>query len=240
MSELTSDACLDGRLQIAQARDGYRFSIDAVLLAALPRPKPGDYLIDLGTGCGIIPLIVAYRHPHVEFLSVEMQAQLADLARANVEANQMQGRIRVVQGDMRLLSPGDLQRPADWVLTNPPYRRSRSGRINPNSQRAAARHEIDIDLPGLMQTAGRLLRTGGRFAIIYPGERTVDLLHHMRLAAIEPKWIRPVCSHDGQEAKLILVEGVRNGHPGMVLAPPLVIYSGDGSYTAEVRKMMAP
>ncbi len=240
MSEHTTDTFLDGHLKITQQKCGYRFSIDAALLAAVPRPKAWETLIDLGAGCGIIPLILAFRYPQVHIHAVEMQADLAKLAHDNVTANRMQAQVKVLQRDMRSLTVKDIGCSADWVVTNPPYHRPNSGRINPNAQRALARHEINLNLPQLLRTTRRLLRTGGRFAIIYPSERAVDLFSEMRAMNIEPKWMRSIHSSREDEAKLILVQGIQNGNPGMEVAPPLVIYASDGEYTPEVCRMTAP
>lgn len=240
MHNLTTDDFLDGHIKIIQERDGYRFSLDAVLLASLPRPKPEETLVDLGTGCGIIPLILAYRYPWLRITAVEMQARLGRLAQVNVNANQMQTRIAVLKRDMRSLTADHIGRPADWIVTNPPYHAPDSGRINPHTQRALARHEISLNLAQLLQTTRRLLRPGGRLAIIYPCERAIDLLSQMRAATIEPKWMQSVHPHKDEAAKMILVRGIHGGRPGMVVAPPLVLYSANGQYTPPVRRFMAP
>lgn len=240
MPKLTTDAFLEGHLKITQEQDGYRFSLDAALLAASTAPRPGDHIVDLGTGCGVIPLILALRYPQVNIHAVEVQAELAALAHKNVQDNRMQAQIGVVQQDMRTLSVKDIGRPADWIVSNPPYHRSSSGRLNPNNQRALARHEINLNLSQLLQTVRRLLRTGGRFGIIFPCERTSDLLCEMRGKNIEPKWMRMIHSRFEDEAKLMLVQGIQNGKPGMTVAPPLAVYAQDEQYTPEVRRMLAP
>jgi tRNA1Val (adenine37-N6)-methyltransferase len=234
---VTADTFFNGRLKVHQARDGYRFSIDAVLLADAVHPKAGQSIIDLGTGCGIIPLILAFRYPGVVIHGVEMQTELAELADLNVTANGLQDRIQVIHKDVRRLNHDDTQGLGDWIIANPPYRRPLSGRINPNSQKALARHEIALDLAQLIQTAKRMLKTRGRLATIYPAERITDLLTGMRSAAIEPKWLRGIYSHEGEAAKLVLVQGVKAGRPGLTLAPPLVIYQDDGAYTPVVQAM---
>ena len=240
MAPITSDTFFNGRLLVAQPDRGYRYSIDAVLLASLPRPKNGESLLDLGTGCGIIPLILAYRHPGLRITGVEVQPELARLARMNVDTNGLQDRIRIITHDLRHLTVEMISGPVDWIVSNPPYRRTTSGRINPNSQRALARHEISLDLHQLLASVKRLLRTGGRFGIIYPSGRTVDLLGEMRGQNLEPKSMRCVHSHPGDAAKLVLVEGIMGGKSGLTIETPLSIYSSDGGYSEAVRDMMAP
>ncbi len=239
MNRYTPDTFFNGSIIIRQNSSGYRFSIDAVLLADYARPKPLDTIVDLGTGSGIIPLILAHRYPETCYIGIEIQKELADLAQRNVQDNAMQERIKIICQDMisiNRIGSG----PVDMVISNPPYRKPGSGRINPDSQRAVARHEIKITLDGVVKTANRLLRTAGRFISIYPAERITDLLVTMRLAGIEPKQLRVIHSRIGEEAKLLLIEGVKGGRPGVKIAPPLFIYKNDDDYTDEVEKMFLP
>jgi tRNA1Val (adenine37-N6)-methyltransferase len=240
VAHVTHDTFFNGQLRIAQPESGYRYSIDAVLLAALPRLKPGQTLLDLGTGCGIISLILAFRNSEVRITGVEVQPELAQLAAANVLNNGLQDCIRIIHEDFRRLSPAMVSGPVDWIVSNPPYRRPVSGRVNPDTQRALARHEIKVNLHQLISTTKRLLKTGGRFAIIYPSERAVDLFSEMRLAGLEPKWLQCVHSQAEGEAKLILVQAVMDGKPGLKVERPLVVYGSDGCYSAAVQNMMAP
>ena len=221
-----------------QKRMGYRFSIDAILLAAAVAPKPQDKVLDLGTGCGIVPLILARRFPEIQIQGVEIQTELAELACQNVTANKMENHIRIVQADMCALPQGPVTGPFDWIVSNPPYHGACSGRLNPDSQKALARHEIMMDLAQLTDVARRLLRTGGRFMTIYAAERLADLLVQLRCAGIEPKWIRSIHSHCEEDARLILVMGIKGARPGTHFAAPLVIYHADGRYTAAVEAMM--
>jgi len=238
--DIKMDTFFDGRLTVFQSVQGYRFSIDAVLLAALPQPKPGEVVLDIGTGCGILPLILAFRHPQVRCMGVELQAELADIALHNVAANHMQDRIAIINQDIRSISGDKLAGPVDWIVCNPPYRPANSGRINPNGMRAQARHEINLTLTELMRAARKYLRTGGRIATIYPIGRLVDLLYEMRMAGIEPKWMQSIHSHANEAAKLVRVQGLMRGNPGLEVVAPLVIYGPDGAYTRAVNQMMAP
>ncbi len=240
MAHITYDTFFNGRLRVAQPAAGYRYSLDAILLAALPCPKPGQSILDLGTGCGIIPLILAFRNLEVRITGVEVQPELAQLAQKNVLNNGLQDRVRIIQEDLRQLSLEELDGPLDWIVSNPPYRRAASGRVDPNSQRALARHEINVNLQQLIRTAKRLLRRGGHFATIYPSERVVDLLCELRSAGLEPKWLQGVHSQSGDAAKLVLAQGVMGGKPGLKIEAPLVIYGPDGHYSGAVQGMMRP
>ncbi|OQY56382.1 MAG: hypothetical protein B6245_18415 [Desulfobacteraceae bacterium 4572_88] len=238
MNKLTTDTFFNGKIRVIQSRSGYRFSIDAVLLANSALPREDGRVLDLGTGCGIIPLILAHRHPGIRIFGTEIQKGLADIAILNVEANHMAGRITIFQEDMKNLRPSMTGGAADMVISNPPYRKPGSGRVNPDQERAIARHEIRATLSDLVQTARRMLRISGHFVTIYPADRMTDLLTQMRNADIEPKSFRTVHSGKHTEAKLILAEGIRGARPGGIkIAPPLIIYDENGNYTDEVSEM---
>jgi tRNA1Val (adenine37-N6)-methyltransferase len=239
MDKLTGDSFFNGDLSIRQDRNGYRFSIDAILLAYYAGLRARRVVLDLGTGCGIIPLILAWRNPELRIYGVEIQKDLAQIASGNVIENRMQERIRILSADMKAITQNMIAEPIDTVVSNPPYRKICSGRMNPDSQKAIARHEIKAKLSDVTETAKRMLTISGRFMVIYPAERTADLLTQMRQSQVEPKFLRPIHSMPNTEAKLILAEGIRGGHPGMKIAPPLVIYQKHGDYSSEVREMFA-
>ena len=240
MESLTTDTFFDGRIRIKQNRAGYRFSIDSVLLAAQTMPRSDDTLLDLGTGCGIIPLILAYRYPQIRVYGVEVQEDLAGLAKLNVRENGMENRIAIFFKDLKTLSPDTVSGPVDVVVSNPPYRKTDSGRINPNRQRAVARHEIKATLRDVVDTAYRMLKPSGRLIMIYPAERMTDVLTQMRSARMEPKFLRMVHSSAQTDAKMIIVEGKKGGRPGVKIGSPLIIYGKNGSYTEEVENMFNP
>ena len=237
--QLTADTFLNGRLTVYQHKTGYRFSIDTILLAGYVRPRAGDRLIDLGCGCGIIALILAHRYPDLQLFGVEIQPTLVGLARKNVVKNRMSDRIRILERDIATLSQKEIQGPVDIIVCNPPFGRVRAGRINPNNERALARHEIKMTLKDITATVRGMLRTGGRFYIIFPAERITDLFCRMRADRIEPKRMRTVHSGTTDPARRILVEGIAGGRPGTSMDPPLVIYQADGVYTDEVQQLLS-
>ena len=240
MNEVTTDTFFDGQIKVKQSRTGYRFSIDAILLAFHVKPRPADTIVDLGTGCGIMPLILGFHSPGVKIFGIEVQKELADLAMENVRENRMESRIDILCEDMKHTRPPMVSEPVNIVMSNPPYRKAKSGRINPNRQRANARHELRITLSEVIQTAGRLLRKSGRFVMIYIADRMADAVNQMRSNDLEPKYFRTIHSTVSTEAKLMLIEGHKGGHPGMTIAPPLIIYHPDGEYTEEVQHMFQP
>ena len=240
MNQQTTDNFFNGKLLVHQDPCGYRFSIDAILLASHARPRAKERVLDLGTGCGIIPLILAFRHPNVTAIGIEIQKELAQMAIANVEANHLQNQIRVLCQDMRTLTPDAIGGPVDLVVCNPPFHKPKSGRINPDRQRAIARHELKITLADILQTAKRMLRPAGRFVTIYTAERLTDLFVQMRAHGIEPKTMRAVHGQLAAEARLILVSGTKGAQPGTRLQPPVVIYDSKGVYSQEILQMFEP
>ena len=240
MASFTTDTFFCGKIRVMQNRTGYRFSIDAVLLAYYAGLYAGEKVIDLGAGCGIVSLLMAYRRPKLRIYAVEVQPELADLAAANVNHNQLKNQIEVLCLDMKLLSPAMTCGPVDLVVSNPPYYRPGSGRINPDAQRAIARHEIKANLNDVLRTARHMLRAAGRFIIIYTAERTTDVLSQMRQKQIEPKLVRMIHSDWKSEAKLIMIEGVKGGRPGLKVMPSLIVNDEKGAYTDEVRQMFLP
>jgi tRNA1Val (adenine37-N6)-methyltransferase len=238
MDDLTRDTFFDGRIRVNQGRTGYRFSIDAVLLADYAAASPASTILDLGTGCGIIPLILGYRRPEVRIWGVEIQEDLAAIARFNVEENSMKGRIIIRCQDMKTLNHADTAGPVELVVSNPPYRKIHSGRMNPSPQKAIARHEIKAGLKDVVEAARRMLEKSGRLAVIYPVERLVELMICEQSLGIEPKFLRMIHSTSDSQARLVLLEGIKGGRPGLKAGPPLVIYTKDGSYTGEVEGML--
>ena len=220
-------------LIIRQPRNGYRFTMDALLLAAHVEPGNQDRVLELGAGCGVVSLILALGYPTVEFLGVELQAELARLARENVLANGLENRMTMLQKDMRVLSKQKCGGGFDWVISNPPYRRCVAGRINPHPQKAMARHEIAITLKELVATARRLLRPQGRLVFIYSSDRLAELLACLTEAGLAPKWLRCIHPRWNTPARLLLVGARKDGRPGLAIRPPLTIYSSSGNYSPE-------
>lgn len=235
---MAPESLFRGRLKILQKESGYRFSMDALILAHQIPLKDMDVGVDLGTGCGIIPLILAHRSSTARLYGIEVQKDLAELASRNVRLNHMEDRITIVCGDMKdfrsWLEPGVV----DVVFSNPPYRKVLSGRINPDPERAVARHEIKGTLADVVYVAEKLLRPSGRLLVIYPAERIADLLARMRAFRLEPKRLRLVHSRQNSDAELVLAEGLKQGNPGVKVVPPLIVHKEDGGYTDEVKEMI--
>jgi tRNA1Val (adenine37-N6)-methyltransferase len=238
VNQITSDFFLNRKIQVFQPVNGYRFSIDSIILAGLSSPPASATVLDLGTGCGIIPLVLAHKSSNLRLIGVEIQPSLVDMALKNIKTNRMTDRISIFCKDMCKLSQNTFDTVIDYVICNPPYRSVQAGRINPNPQKALARHELAINLPQLISIAHKLLRIGGRFISIYPSERLTDVIFHMRQKAIEPKKVHIIFSKQNQPAKLVVIEGVRGGRPGIQEISSLIIYRPDGKYTPEIARML--
>jgi len=232
------DGLLDGRLKVLQKKRGYRFSVDALLLAHFVRLRRGDRICDLGTGCGVLPLLLAVRRPGIRAVGVELQPELADLARRNVILNALADRIEILPGDIRNIKPLLPRGSFDAVVSNPPYRRVCSGRVNPDSEKAAARHEIKGTIEDFVRAARFLLKPDGRAFFIYAAVRSVEILARMRAAGIEPKRLRMV--HDERDAPggFILVEGRCGGGEELKVEPPFFLREA-GEYTEEMKRLFS-
>lgn len=203
-----------------QSKDGYRFSIDAILLSEFVTVRPGDVVVDLGTGCGIILLVLLLTKPVGHVFGLEIQKELAAQAKRNTSLNGFETKMEVIIGDIR--NPPMARKWADVVLCNPPYRQVKSGRINPDPRRAVARHELLASIDDVLMAATGLLRRNGRLALIYPSVRLTDILVRMRRFGLEPKRLRINYPTLKSRAELALIEASLGGRPGLEIGPPLL------------------
>jgi tRNA1Val (adenine37-N6)-methyltransferase len=236
----TVDCLRIANLQIVQAANGYRFSLDPILLSYFAASSSADQVVDLGTGSGVIPLVLAHLTQASRLVGIELQPAQAARAAKSVVLNGLQGRIEIMHADLRqvrqLLPVGR----ADLVVANPPYRMPGSGRLAPDDERAAARHELAGNLSDFVAAAAWLLADRGRFAIVYLVERLPELLMRMVEQKIEPKRLRMIHPRCQEPARMVLVEGRKNVRPGMVVERPLYIYKSSGQgreYTDEILEM---
>jgi len=193
-------------------------------------------ILDVGTGSGAIILALASQKPGHLYFASDLFPKAVELARKNAERHNLLGYTHFFVGDwFSALNP--VKSGFDMIVSNPPYHRPGSGRINPDAQRAVARHEIKASLLDVLQTTRRMLRMAGRFVTIFTAERTTDILSQMRIEQIEPKMIRMIHSQRDTEARLILIEGLKGGRPGLKVGPPLVVYDTHGAYTKAVQQM---
>jgi len=230
---------LDGvrDVKILQKRDGYRFSVDPLLLYSFVNMNYAHEIVDLGAGSGIIGLLLARKYPEAHVSLVELQESLFCLARENVKLNNLDKRVLVVLSDINEIDGKLIPRSCDIAVSNPPFRKPATGRLSLGDERAVARHEIKLTLPALVRAASYLLRGKGRFFMIYHPERIPELLDVLRYHRLEPKRIRFVHNDVDSVSKIVLIESVKEGSPGLKVEKPLVLYERDGSYTIEVKKL---
>jgi len=236
----TVDTFFNNQIKIIQPETGYRYSMDPVILAAQVIPFPGCKIIDIGCGCGIIPLILGFRYKNIHITGVEIQPELAEMARKNIAENQMSHQIQILHQDIKATRPSDFKGPADIVVANPPYKKKGTGRLNPDSQKAVARHEITLDMAHFFSSAFTLLKPHGQFLFIYPADRLSDLIKGLEPCNFRLDWIRFIHTKNNNNAKLILVSA-RKGGPGQgTVRPPLYLYGTDNNQTNEYKAMFKP
>lgn len=214
-----------GNLTIAQSPSGYRYSLDALAVADFSELSPDDRVLDLGTGCGVIAIILAGRYPNARLFGIELLKEQVDIARQNIHDNRLTDRVTIFHQDIKTLFPALIGGPVDVVISNPPHIRHAAGRTNPDPRIAMARHEIAVTLKDILAAAHRMLRPGGRLIMVYPANRLADLVSGMRQAGIEPKRLTMVHTRPDAPARRLLIEGVKDGGPGIVITRPLDLAS---------------
>lgn len=233
----TVESLFGGRLQILQKKKGYRYTIDSVLLAHFVEPKKGERILELGAGSGVISLLLAFRNPGVRVTGLELQADLTDMAGRSIYMNCLEGRVNIIQGDVRNTAELLESRSQDVVVFNPPYRKMGSGKLNPGREKALARHEIAGSIADFLRAASYALEPGGRVCLIYPCTRMVEAIHRMRVEKLEPKRLRMVHSRPGSRGDFILVEGMKGGGEELAVLPPLFIYKEGEGYSEELEAL---
>jgi tRNA1Val (adenine37-N6)-methyltransferase len=228
------DDLLIGQLKVIQHEEEFCFSLDAVLLSHFVTVRQGSTAVDLGTGTGVIALLLTARGVgHVTGL--EISQSMADMASRSVCLNKLEEKVHIRQGDLcniRNIFPSDGY---DLVVSNPPYRPVGGGYISPNDKVARAKHEVTATLQDVVSAARYLLKyRRGRFAMVHLPERMSEILTAMSQADIEPKRLQLVYSSLDKKPTMLLVEGVRGAKPGLEVLPPLVVYKPDGSYSDEI------
>jgi tRNA1Val (adenine37-N6)-methyltransferase len=241
--ELSCDEILRGRLRIWQPRQGYRFAVDPLLIAAFVRgASPGGLgrVVDLGTGSGIIALALALDDAAAKLVAVELQPRLAQLARRNAVDNHLADRVEICELDiadaeaMKALPGASF----DWAVSNPPFRALADGPPSPDGEEAIAKHEVRLDLPALCGQARRLLTPHGRFAVVYPSERLPALLAALDAAGLRPIGLRLVHDQSTAPARRALVVAQKGARGGLVVDPPLFLRNSDGAYTDEAKQIL--
>lgn len=243
--EISRDTLFDGRLVCLQHTAGYRFSVDAVLAAHFQPPEKGASVLDLGSGCGIVSLIVMYRWAKRirEIAALEVQPQLAELTRRNFAENGFSGQCRAVAGDLRNILDYFPPESFSRVICNPPFYRQGSGRTNVDSESLLARHQVLAGLSDIVMAAAAVVKTGGSAVFVYPAEGLGELVGEMGRSRLVMKRLQCVYSYPepAGSARLVLVSAVKNAGSGARILPPFYIYARkNGGYSEEMASLYLP
>lgn len=239
----SNDVIYDGRLQLLQPKNGYRFSLDALLLADFTTPPRDGTLLDLGTGCGVVALTLASQMKEGEVLAIEAQPRLAGLARENASRIQNSAPIKILNMNWIDLTVDVIRRecalPVKCATVNPPYRKLGTGRLNPEDEEAKARHEIIGGLSSASAAAARVMGPGGVLTVVYPAAAVSGLYYALSSEKFEIKKLRFVHAHAGKPAKLVLAEAVLFGGEEATVLPPLVLYHSSETPSSEAAAIIS-
>lgn len=223
--------------QIIQNGKLFCFGMDAVLLSGFAKVKEQGTALDLGTGTGIIPILLAAKTQGRHFTGLEISPTSADMAARSVLLNDLQERVEIVRGDIK--EAGELFAPAsfDTVTSNPPYMIGQHGLVNPDLEKAAARHEILCTLEDVVRAAAKLVRPGGSFFLVHRPFRLAEIICTMVKYSLEPKRMQLVYPYVDREPNMVLIEAVRGGKPRMTVEKPLIVYREPGVYMPEITEI---
>jgi len=223
------------RLKLLQKEKGYRSSLDPILLADFISAENGDRIIDLGTGNGIIAVLLALRYAKTTVIGIDIQNSLIELARKNVKLNNLQERVEIKNLDIRDVNKSLASESFDIVVGNPPYRKHKKGRLNPDPEKALARHELEITLDEYLKASKYLVKNKGKIILIYHPSRLMELLNEFEHLNIRSCRIQFIHSRIDKEAKMVMVEGIKNGKNDTTILKPLIVYEKIGEYSQEIR-----
>ena len=239
LNDETCDAILDGSITLIQPKQGYRFSVEAILLGRFAHASKRDRVLDLGAGCGVVSILMASLYRPREVVAIEIQPALAGMAARNAAINELAS-VRAICADLRQKKIASVE-PAsfDLIVANPPYRAVAAGRENPEHGRRVARGESTATLADFIAAARRYARRGGRIAFVFAARRSAELISTMRSNQLEPKRIRFVHPRIAMPASVLLIEARAGGGIEVAIEPPLILYERPGVYTAEARQLLS-
>lgn len=219
---------------IIQDPERFCFGMDAVLLSGFARAKKGERVLDLGTGTGIIPILMEAKTEAKDFTALEIQEESADMARRSVLYNHLEEKIKIVTGDIKDASKIFGASSFDIVTTNPPYMIGEHGLSSESEAKAIARHEVLCDLDDILRESAKLLNPGGRFFMVHRPFRLAEIFAKMVAYRIEPKRMKLVYPYVDKEPNMVLIEGLRGGKSRLTVEKPLIVYKEPGIYTDEI------
>lgn len=232
-NERIDDLQLKG-LKIIQKTVGFCFGVDAVLLSSFVDVKKGTKVLDLGTGTGIIPILLAGKTLAEYIVGLEIQSSMAQMAKRSICLNSLEDRLDIVEGDIKECNKIFGKGTFDVVVSNPPYMNNGGGLVNPTDMKAISRHEILCSLKDVIKAASDSLKVGGQFAMVHRPERLVDIMCLMREYKIEPKYLRFVHPYPNKKPNMVLVKGTRCGNAQLKIMEPLYVFDENGKYSNEI------
>ena len=227
-------------MKIIQNKDGFCFGIDSVLLSDFAKEiKDNSKVVDLGTGTGILGILLCAKTNLKEILGVEIQEEVANMAQRSIELNNLKNRFKILNDNIKNIEKNNinLKNNFDYVVTNPPYKKLNTGKINENEKKIISRHELTANLDDFIKTTSFLLKDKGTLFMVHRPERLVDILEKMRKEKIEPKELKFIYPKINKEPNLILIKGVKNANPFLKIDKTLYVYNEDGNYTDDILKI---
>lgn len=221
-------------LEIIQHKEGYRFTSDAVLLANMVKVYPNDKVVDLGTGSGIIAILIAAKTKVQKVVGVELQSRLADMAQRSVEHNNMQEKVEIINEPIQNIHKA-IGASFDIVVSNPPYEK-RGDKTNP-SEIEICRQEYGITLNEVIESGAKLLRFGGTFYIINKAKRLAEMIYYMKDCSLEPKNIIMIQPKAEKNVDTVIVEAKKGAKPSLIIPKPFILYNEDGSFTDRAKEI---
>lgn len=224
--------------KIIQNAKGFCFGIDSVLLANFAKDiKRGSKVVDLGTGTGILGILLCAKTELNTVLGVEVQEEVADMAKRSIILNNLEKRFTIINTDIKRLKTKVKLNNYDVVITNPPYKKMNTGKTNESEKKYISKHETTANLSDFIKTSYSLLKDNGILYMVHRAERLTDIMYELRVNKIEPKLIRFVYSNEIEDSKLVLIKAVKNAKPFLKIEKPLYIYDKKGNYTEEILKI---
>jgi len=225
-------------LKIIQNDDYFKFGTDSVLLANYVKVKNNDKIIDLGSGSGVIPLLLAYKNKPKKVYGLELQTPLVNMSKRSVALNSLEDKIKIIEGNIQNVMDFFEDNEFDTVVTNPPYRPVNNGKVTENKYKAIARHEIEIDIEKIIRNTARLLRAGGSFYLVHLTKRMPQIIFSLKENNIEPKEMRLIQARNNRAPDRFLLRATMDGNPGFKVENNIVEFKDKtDEYTDEIKKI---
>ncbi len=225
-------------LKIIQNKEGFCFGIDSILLSDFAKNiKENSSVLDLGTGTGVISILLCEKTKLKKITGIEIQKDVYEMAKKSIKLNKLENKFEIINENILNLSNLIEKNSVDVIVTNPPYKKRDTGIINENKKKLISRHEITANLEDFIKVSKDLLKDKGEFYMVHRPERLVDILSLMRKYKIEPKILRLVYTNKNKEPKLLLIKGIKNAKQFLKLEPNLYIYEENGEYTQEIKEI---